>query len=126
MRFPQDLAFALAAERFAARTLEIHELTRQASAVPPCEHAAAAEDETHFPGYADCPDTLEEKYVEDGVSGAVKVVWWEATSEQIATFCVPCQSRVALWKERHRLRRTLGGLKRNMLRAYRAALAAAA
>jgi hypothetical protein len=125
VRPTQDLAFAMAAERYTARALEIHELTRQAAAVPPCEAGDRWSDPTQFAGYADCPDLLTEKYVEDGISGAVKVQWWEASEEQLAAFCVPCQSRVALWKERYRLRKTVGGLKRNMLRAYRAALATA-
>ena len=115
-RLPALDRFTNAALAYAKRCEDIAELTRQAKAVPSCE---VPDPEGHGGQSIDyCTDRMEDPGGFDYPPS--KVVWWEMAESQIATLCTPCRSRVDLWRERYRLRQTLGGLKRALLQAYRA------
>jgi hypothetical protein len=117
--------FTKAALALCARHEEIGEKTRQARAVPGCESALRALSvESYLPGaspdpYLECTDRI--PYVGPApYENPETLKWWEASEAQIEAMCVPCQSRVALWRERRRLRAGLGGLMRSLRAAYRA------
>jgi hypothetical protein len=104
-----------AAIAYAARHEEIAELTRSAKAVPGC--AIPDPDGSFAVNY--CSDRIPYRGSSPDENPEL-IRWWEATDEEIASFCGPCRSRVDLWGERYRLKTGVGGLKRALLWAYRA------
>jgi len=105
-----------AALAYCARCDEVAELKRAIMRHPDCEKVEPFDPDDLPIRLLGCADALTAASAE----GTLSIPWWEATPEQIAAFCRPCQGRVALRRERHRLRRTVSGLKTALMRAYRA------
>jgi hypothetical protein len=109
------LPFLWPAERYAATCERIRKIGVALAKVPPCESWTGLEDETAF---GDCTQTLMDPgapYLKPAL-----IPWYHATDAQVAEFCAPCRARVLLWSQRREEKASLGGLKRSMMRAFRA------
>ena len=117
--------FVEAAAAYCARHEQIARVTKDAQAVAPCCGTAldpASRD-------VNCTSLLD-IYSRSDLTEAGRYYsgddrdpprWWMVKPEIIeAQCCRLCQERVRLWQQKRALKAGIGGLKRSMLRAYRA------
>lgn len=115
-RPPRDRSMETAAAVYAGRCCEISDLAVRLRGMDECVEATPNDDGPGRFAMTRCTDRIVRYYYPDQ---DYTVPYWQATPEEQEGCCSNCRARMEVVMQRWRLQRTLGGLKRALMNAYR-------